>query len=51
MDLKKLFLLIIILLSINFAILKVNDIHKDGSSRNEMVEISQLQTENHELLN
>ena len=41
MDLKKLFLLIIILLSINFAILKISDIHKDGSSQNEMVGISQ----------
>ncbi|OPX26160.1 MAG: hypothetical protein B1H05_02775 [Candidatus Cloacimonas sp. 4484_140] len=46
MDLKKLFLLIIILLSINFAILKINDTHKDGSSRNEMIEISQPQIKN-----
>ena len=46
MDLKKLFLLIIILLSINFAILKINDAHKDGSSRNEMIEISQPQIKN-----
>ncbi|MDP8227219.1 MAG: trypsin-like peptidase domain-containing protein [Candidatus Celaenobacter polaris] len=49
MDLKKLFLLIVILLSINFAILKVNDIHKDGSSQNEMVEISQPLTKNYAL--
>ncbi|TSA23088.1 PDZ domain-containing protein [bacterium] len=49
MDLKKLFLLIIILLSINFAILKVNDVHKDGSSQNEMVEISQPLTKNYAL--
>lgn len=49
MDLKKLFLLIIILLSINFAILKINDIHKDGSSRNEMVEVSQPHEQNYAL--
>jgi len=49
MDLKKLFLLIVILLSINFAILKVNDVHKDGSSQNEMVEISQPLTKNYAL--
>ncbi len=49
MDLKKLFLLIIILLSINFAVLKISDIHKDRSSRNEMVEISQPLIKNYAL--
>ena len=49
MDLKKLFLLIIILLSTNFAILKINDIHKDESSRNEMVEVSQPHEQNYAL--
>ncbi len=49
MDLKKLFLLIIALLSINFAVLKISDIHKDRSSRNEMVEISQAIIKNYAL--
>jgi len=49
MDLKKLFLLIIILLSINFAVLKISDMNKDRSSRNEMVEISQPLIKNYAL--
>jgi len=46
---KKLFLLIIILLSINILVLKMNDITKKDSSRNEMVKVSQPQIKNYAL--
>ncbi|MBN2017045.1 MAG: trypsin-like peptidase domain-containing protein [Candidatus Cloacimonetes bacterium] len=49
MDLKKLFLLIIILLSINILVLKFNDITKKDSSSIEMMNVSQPQVQNYSL--
>lgn len=49
MDLKKLLLLIIILLSINVLVLKMNDFTKKGTSQNEMVKVSQPQIKNYTL--
>ncbi|MCK4827023.1 trypsin-like peptidase domain-containing protein, partial [bacterium] len=49
MDLKKLLLLIIVLLGINFVVLKFTDTHREEPTQDEMVEISQLQTQNQTL--